>query len=200
MPSVAQAVAGTWRGGFIASEDEALTRRLRLAGGTIVPADAGTLDRCVASGRPVYALGATVQRVEHLGYRIVERPFRAPLAAVLRDLRPDQLVALALSPSALSWVGPAGMATLARLSLVRSDVLVQSSGRDSSRGPTAVARCAQVARASTCPCPPARSSAVVRLFAAVSVSARQGDASVDSPPDRLATGQHAALAVFDRAH
>ncbi len=199
MPSVAQAMAGTWHGGFIASEDEALTRRLRLAGGAIVPADARTLDRCVASGRPVFALGATVQRVEHLGYRIVERPVRAPLAAVLHDLRPDQLVALALSPSALSSVGPAGMASLARLSLARRDVLASP----------AVGIVARTDRGGTVRTGreginlPVRAGDVVggrRLFAAVSVSARQGDAFVTSGPDRLASSRHAALAVFDRAH
>ncbi len=199
MPSVAQAVAGTWRGGFIASEDEAQMRRLRLAGGTMVPADAGTLDRCVASGRPVYALGATVQRVEHLGYRIVERPLRAPLAAVLRDLRPDQLVALALSPSALSWVGPAGMAALARLSPVPPYALSSPAlgvvARTDRGGPVRTGH-----EGIDLSLPEGALVGGRRLFAPVSVSAQQGDTSVDSPPNRLATGQHAALTVFDRAH
>ncbi len=199
MPSVAQAIAGTWRGGFVASEDGAVTRRLRMAGGTIVPADAGTLDRCVASGRPVFALGSAVERVEHLGYRVVERPLRAPLSAVLDDLRPDQLVALALSPSALSSVGPAGLAALSRLSLVRRDVLASQ----------AVAIIARTDRGGTVrqgregidlPLPAGAVVGGRPLFTAVSVSARQGDASVTSAPDRLAASQHAALAVFDRAH
>jgi hypothetical protein len=199
MPSVAQAVADTWRGGFIASEDEALTRRLRLAGGTTVPADAGTLERCVASGRPIYALGATVPRVEHLGYRIVDRPLLAPLATVLHDLRPDQLVALALSPSALAGVGPAGMAALGRLAQVSP--YVQST--------PAVALVARTDRGGTVrtgregidlALPEGEVVAGRRLFAPLSVSAHQGGASVDSAPDRLVAGQHAALAVFDRAH
>lgn len=199
MPSVTRAIAGTWHGGFIASEDETLTRRLRMAGGTIVPADARTLDRCVASGRPVFALGATVQRVEQLGYLIVERPVRAPLAAVLHDLRPDQLVALALSPSALSSVSPAGLAALARLSLERSDLLASQAVAIIAR----TDRGGAVRKGREGIDLPLLAGAVVGgrpLFTAVSVSARLGNASVTCAPDRLAASQHAALAVFDRAH
>ncbi|MDH4064140.1 MAG: hypothetical protein OEW19_07045 [Acidobacteriota bacterium] len=199
MPSVAQAVAGTWRDGFVASEDEVLTRRLRLVGATTVPADAGTLDRCVASGRPVHALGATVPRVEHLGYRIVERPLGAPLATVLHDLRPDQLVALALSPSALAWAGPPGMAALGRLALVppyvQSTPAVALVARTDRGGTVRTGREGADLSLSA-----AEVVAGRRLFAPLSVSAHQGAVSVDSAPDRLAAGQHAVLAVFDRAH
>lgn len=196
MPSVTQAVAGTWRGGFVASADEALTRRLRLAGVTVVPADASTLDRCLASGRPVHALGATVRQVEHLGYRTVERPLRAPLAAVLHDLRADQLVALALSPSALAAVGPA---SLARLSPVPPYTL-------SSPALGLVARTDRGGTVRTeregidLSLPEGELVGGRRVFAPLSVRARQGDTSVDSPPDRLAAGEHVSLTVFDRAH
>lgn len=199
MPSVTQAVAETWRGGVIASDDLALTRRLRLAGMTIVPADTDTLDRCVASGRPVYALGATVAQVEHLGHRIVERPLRAPLATVLHDLRPDQLVALALAPSALAWSGSEGAAALARLSPVPTYAL-------SSPALGVVARTDRGGAVRTGPLgidlalPDGELVGGRRLFAPVSVVAQQGSTSVDSAPDRLAAGQHASLTVFDRAH
>ena len=199
MPSVAQAVAPTWRDGVVASADEALTRRLRLAGVAIVPADAGTLDRCLASGRPVHTLGATVGPVEHLGYRVVEQPLRAPLAAVLNDLRPDQLVALALSPSALEWLGPAGVAVVARLSPVPLYALSSPAlgfvARTDRGGAVRTGR-----EGIELSLPEGELVGGRRLFAPVSVSARQGDTSVDSAPDRLAAGQQASLVVIDRAH
>jgi hypothetical protein len=197
-PSVARAVAGTWRGGVMASADEAQTRRLRLAGVPVVPAAAGTLDRCLASGRPVYALGAMVQQVEHLGYRMVERPLRAPLAAVLHDLRPDQLVALALSPLALALLEPAGVAALARLSPVPPYTLSTPAlgviARTDRGGPVRALR-----EGLDLALPEGELVGGRRLFAPVSVSAWPGGTSVNSAPDRLAAGQHASLTVFDRA-
>jgi hypothetical protein len=199
MPAVAQAVAGTWRGGVVASEDEALTRRLRLAGATVVPADAATLDRCVASGRPVYAFGATVPRVESLGYRIVERPLHAPLAAVLHDLRSDQLVALALSPSALTWAGPAGTAAIARLAPIppyaQSSPAMGVVARTDRGGLVRTGR-----QGLDLSVPAGEPLGGRRVFEPISVSAREGEVSVHSAADRLAAGQYAALAVVDRGH
>jgi hypothetical protein len=199
MPAVTQAVAGTWNGGSVASDDEALTRRLRLAGTAMVPVSVGALDRCVASGRPVYALGATVSRVEHLGYHLVERPLRAPLAAVLRDLRPDQLVALALAPSALAWAGPGGMAAIARLTPIRA--YVQSSPALGIVGRTDRGGLVRTGREGIdLSLPEGETVGGRQLFDPVAVSARQGEALVDSASERLVAGGQAALAVRDRAH
>jgi hypothetical protein len=199
LPMVTQAVDGTWKGRVLASDDEALTRRLRLAGAPIVPASAGTLDRCVASGRPVAALGSTGARIEHLGYRIAELPVRAPLAAILDDLRPDQLVALALEPSALAWAGPAGMAALARLSPVRP--YVQSSPAVGIVARTDRGGLVRTGRDDIdLSLPEGETVGGRRLFAPVTVHVRPGEAFVDSASERLAVGQQAALVVHDRAH
>jgi hypothetical protein len=196
MPSVAQAVAPAWRDGVIASADEALTRRLRLAGVAIVPAGASTLDRCLASGRPVHALGATVRAVEHLGYRVVEQPLRAPLAAVLNDLRPDQLVALALSPSALQWLGAPAVARLAAVPpYALSSPALGVVARTDRGGAVRTGR-----EGIDMSLPEGELVGGRRLFAPVSVSARSGETFVDSTPERLAAGQQASLAVIDRAH
>lgn len=198
MPAVSRAVADTWQSGWIASEDHGLTRRLQLVGARIVPADARTLGVCLRSGQTVYALGPTVQRVEHLGHGIAERPLRAPLSAVLRDVRADQLVALALAPSAATWAGPAGLAALARLSLARDTLL---------GGPSvgAVARTdqgGQVRAGRTGIDLVLRTGDVIGgrpLVAPLAVSSHEADADVDSFPERLATGRQAALAIFDRS-
>jgi hypothetical protein len=199
MPSFARAVAPTWRDSVVASADEALTRRLRLAGVATVPVEAGALDQCLAAGRPVHALGTAVQQVEHLGYRLVERPLRAPLAAVLNDLRPDQLVALALSPSALEWLGSAGADAIARLSplppYAMSSPALGFVARTDRGGVVRAGR-----EGIELSLPEGELVGGRRLFAPVSLSARQGDTSVDSAPDRLAAGQQASLAVIDRAH
>jgi hypothetical protein len=198
MPTVTHAVGQAWRGGWVASEDHGLTRRLRLVGADAVPADAQTLGLCVDAGRSVYALGPTVQRVESLGYRIAERPLRAPLSAVIDDLRADQLVALAMSPSAGAWVGPAGLARLQRLTLTRDALLGGPSvgvvartdrGGERRTGRTGIDLTL-------------RTGDIVGgrpLLRPISVSAHDADADVDSGPERLAAGRHAALAVFDRS-
>lgn len=199
LPTVTQAVDGTWKGRVLASDDEAVTRRLRLAGATIVPASVSTLDRCVASGRSVAALGSTGARLEHLGYRIAELPVRAPLAAILDDLRPDQLVALALAPSALAWAGPAGMAALDRLSPIRP--FVQSSPAVGIVARTDRGGLVRTGRdAIDLSLPEGETVGGRRLFGPVTVHVGPGGAFVDSASERLAVGEQAALVVQDRAH
>lgn len=198
MPTITRAVAASLRGGVVASEDGVFTRRLRVAGATMLPADASTLGRCVATGQRVHALGPTIAHVERLGFRVTERPLRAPLSAILRDLRADQLVALAMSPSAIQWSGVPALAVLPRVSVARETVVGSPaiglvartdrsghvlSGRD---GIDLTLQTGDIVGGRT-------------LLAPLSIGAHDQDASVGSGSNRLANGRHAALAVFDRS-
>lgn len=198
MPAITRSVADSWRGSVVASEDGVLTRRLRVAGATMLPADASTLGRCVAAGQPIHALGPTIPQIERLGHRVTERPLHAPFSAVLRDLRADQLVALALAPAAIPWAGPSGLAVLSRVSVARDTVT----------GNPAVGVVARTDRSGEVRAGRAgidltqQAGDVVggrTLLAPLSVSAHDHDASVGSGSIRLATSHYAALAVFDRS-
>ena len=198
MPATARAVSETWHGGLVASEDAALTRRLRLVGGTTVPADARTLSACVASGRDVFAIGPMVTRVQQLGHVVVEHPLRPPLAALMRDVRANQLVALALAPGAISRAGPAGLTALARLGVARDTPASNAIGivaRTDRGGDVRVGR-----QGIDLAWRDGDDIAGRPLLVPVSVGAHLGDARVDSMPLRLAGGREAALAVFDRGN
>jgi hypothetical protein len=180
----------------VASDDERLTRRLRLVGAATVPADARTLAACVASGRDVFAIGPTVARVQQMGHHVIERPLQPTLAAVLRDVRAKQLVALAMAPGAISWAGPAGLSALARLGLPRdtpASTAIGIVGRTDRGSDVRTGRQGvDVAW---------REGDVIggrELLAPVSVGAHEDHTRVDSVPMQLATGRNAAIAVFDR--
>jgi hypothetical protein len=183
----------------VATERADLARRLRPLGAAMIPAEPLTLARCVAGDRPVVALGSAIQHVENLGYRIAEHPLRAPLGAVLRDLRTNQLVALALSPAATGWAGPSGLSALSRLSLSRDALLGSPAvglivrtdrGGDLRTGRGGIDLTLQAG--ATIGGEP--------LQAPLSVSAHADDVAVDSAPERVAASRHAALVVYDRAH
>lgn len=197
MPAITRALAPTWPG-VVATSDGAETRRLRVAGVRVVPADRAALEACVSSGREVDVLGASIGVVERWGFDLSESAVFAPLSAVLSDLRGDQLAALALAPEAASWAGTAGTTMLARLSVARGGLV---------GGPATVV----VGRTD-------RPDAEVRqgrdgvdvrlrvgdrvggraLLRDVSASARVDATSVDARGVRLATGRIASIAVFDR--
>lgn len=196
MPATTRSVSETWHGRLVASDDAALTRRLRLVGGTTVPADARTLAACVASGRDVFAIGSMVDRVQQLGHRVIERPLRPSLAAVIQDLRANQLIALAIAPGAISWAGPAGLTALARLGVGRGTPATTSIGVIARTGHGGDVRTGRHGIDLTW-----QEGDVLagrQLLAPLSVAAHDDDTSVDSTPTRLATGRQAAIAIFDR--
>jgi hypothetical protein len=196
MPATTRAVSPTGHGGLVASDDAALTRRLRLVGATTVPADGATLDACVASGRDVFAIGPVVSRVQHLGHRVVEHPLRPSLAALVQDMRADQVVALAIAPGAISWAGPGGFTTLARLGVPRDTSATTAIGivaRTDRGGEVRTGR-----QGIDLTWREGDDIAGYQLQQPIAVGAHDGDTSVSSPPITLARGRHASIAIFDR--
>ena len=198
-PAITRAVAGATRDTVMATDDAVLTRRIRMAGGATVAADRDAVAACLARGRRVSAIGSTVALMERAGFTIGHATLRAPLSDVLDDVREDQLVALAMAPSSLPWVGPHGLAALHRLDLRREHAqatmalgLVARTDRGG-RVTTGRAGIELALRAGDM-------VAGHQLLEPVSVSARAHGAGVDSPPRHLAAGTSAAISVFDRAH
>jgi hypothetical protein len=197
MPATTRAVSIAWRGDVVASDDGALTRRLRLGGGATVPADARTLAACIGSGRNVFAIGPMVARVQQLGHRVVERPLRPPLAALIQDIRTNQLIALAIAPGAISWAGSAGVAALKRLGVPRDTPATTAIGIVALTGRGGDVRTGR--QGIDIAWHEGDKVAGRQLQEPLSVGAHDGDTSVGSPPRQLASGRQAAVAIFDRA-
>jgi hypothetical protein len=198
MPEMTRAVAASWAGTVVVSADAGLTRRLRRVDVVSLPPDAGVVQTCLAAGRRVYAVGPAIDRLEDFGFRVNETALRAPMAAVLHDLRPGYLVALAFTPGALSWAGSQGLSALARVGVhgdaVRATHAVAVVARaDSDDGHVQTARDGTDVAIGA-------SSVVGRqpMLFPLSVHADSREASITAGPRRLATSAHAALVVLDR--
>ena len=197
-PALLRATAPTWRGMWLASEESTATRRWRAAGIDTVPADAFTLTACLKDGRRIAAIGPALRHVEQHGFLLQERPVRAPLAALLGDVRRDQLVALGLSGPSLSYLGSAGLTALARLGLDRGSIHVGTSLAALTR--TDVGGLVEVARDGTeIELRTGDSVAGRQLVDSLTVHAHNDRSGIDSPPRQVASGTVAAIAVFDRA-
>ena len=139
-----------------------------------------------------------VSRVQQLGHRVIERPLRPSLAAVIQDVRANQLVALAMAPHAISWAGPAGFAALARLGVARDTTASTAIGivaRTERGGDVRTGR-----QGIDITWHEGDVVAGHQLLAPLSVGAHDDDARVDSAPSHLAAGRQAAIAIFDRGH
>jgi hypothetical protein len=198
MPAITEAVAPTWAGNLVVSADAALTRRLRRLGVATLPGDADVVHACLASGRRVHALGPGIQHLENLGFRLDDVALRVPMAAVLRDVQPGQLVALAFTPGALAWAGAQGLSALARVGVHAHAVpatyalaVVARADADDGR--------VQASRDGT-DVTLAASSRVGRrpVLFPLTVHADRSEASVGTGLRRLATSAQAALVVLDR--
>ena len=199
MPTISRAAIADMEG-VVAVHDAAQARRLRRAGATLVPADTAAITACVRGGTTVSVLGASIRQVEHAGVRTDDVALHVPMSAVLQDLRRDQLVALAIAPASLGWIGPQGLGLLDRLALDRdaqthADLAIATVARTDRGGETAATRGRAEVNLPIDATVGGRS-----LLAPLAVTTQAGEAIVDSPPRRLAAGRHAALVVFDRAH
>ncbi len=198
MPGITRAVAPAWAGDLVVSADPGFTRRLRRLGVATLPADADAVRACIASGRRVHAVGPGIRRLEDLGFRIDDADLRVPMAAVLRDVRPGRLVALAFTPGALVWAGQQGLSALGRVGVhgeaVRATYALAVAARVDADGGRLQA---------------SRDGADVNLVAGsvvgrqpvlypLAVHADAREASIDTGTRRLATSAHAALVVLDR--
>jgi hypothetical protein len=196
MPRVTAGAAADLRG-TIVSDDSVALRRWRLAGGSGIPADGPTIEACLARGRSLSAVGPAIRQVEDLGFTLHERPLLVPMAAVLSDLRADQLVALALSDAALPYLGPAGVDALGRLGMDRAAMRVTTSvaalARTDVGGQVEAGRHGTAIELRTADFAGGR-----QLVTPVSIEATTGHVAIDTPPHALVSGTAAAIAVFDR--
>ena len=198
MPGTTRAAIDGLGGGVITIDDMTAARRLHAAGAATVPTDPVTVAACVATGTQVSALGATVTSIEHSGFAIDDEPLRAAMADVLRDVRADQLVALAVAPSSLPWIGVQGMSILERLDVRRQQIQATTAlalvARTDDGGRVAAQRDAAELGVRI-----GDDVAGRRLVRPLTVSAHLGEAVIDNPPRRIAIGAYGALAVFDRS-
>ncbi len=197
-PAMARAALATVRDEAIVVRDMPSARRIRAAGARALPGDPLSVAACLATGAQVSVLGDAVASVERVGFATDDEPLRAPMVDVIRDLRGDQLVALAVAPLALPWMGPQALGVLERLDVQRQQALATAAL-------AIVARTDRGGRVVT-----RRDSAEVALAIGDSVDGRQlagaltvrADAvgtAIDAPPRRLATGAAGVIAVFDRS-
>ncbi|HTU99505.1 MAG TPA: hypothetical protein VMF13_03140, partial [Luteitalea sp.] len=196
-PAIARAAASTFGGGWLAGDDPIALRRWRTAGFATMPSDGSAMTSALASGARVAGVGASLRLIEALGFERHEEALRAPLAAVIHDVRPDQLVALGLSGPSLPYLGPAGTGALSRLGVARNAVISTASmalavrsdvgGRvQSARDGTEIAL---------------RTGSLLgerQLVDDLHVLAHADRAEIDGAIGPIVTGATAAIAVFDR--
>lgn len=197
-PHAWQAAADGLRSHLLVSDDPAQGRQLAARGVRLIAGDVPTLASCLAAGVRVHAVGSAVDRAELLGFLVRDAPLRVPLAALLRDVRPTRLVALALAPSMLAWSDAADRQAFDRLGVRRQEVrasdalaLVAVTG-DERRGGGSRDRADVQAR-------PGDMVGPYQLRWPISVAAGRLGSTVMEPPRELVVGRHGAFVLYDRA-
>ena len=197
MPETTRAVTASWKGGLVVAPDAASVRRLRRAAVATLPVDLVAIRACVAAGRRVYALGASIGQLEALGFHVEDVPLMAPMGAVLRDVRAGSLVALAATPGALVWAGPQGMSALLRLGVHAASMPVTAALGVVARTGEGHSRLAAARDGVQVSLEPGVEVGGRQVRSPLSVHAKDGEAGIDRGSRPLVTSATAAIAVFD---
>jgi len=196
-PQAWAALSARLQGDAIVSDDPTLVRQLAARGVQTLPADASAMTACLASGRRVRAIGSAVQRAEMSGFAVVDRPLQVPLAAVLGDVRPGQLVALALAPAMLAWTAAADRTALQRIGLSRESL----QARDAVAALAVTDGAARVRAGRSGATLSLRTGETIgryQLRYPVTLGAEPDRSHVTEAPRELASGASGALVIYDR--
>jgi hypothetical protein len=206
---LATAAPAVWTAAYAQLDDVAIAaavegdaRLARQAGRILVPAHAQGVSACLARGTTVMAVGPAVETLRYDGVVVDDVPVTAPLAALADDLRPDAVVALAVTTAGARWLPPADVPKVAAIGASEEALRRRSAQAVVTQLPAAPSTDV-VAHAPSTTAATSRVDDVDerRLWHPLSVDVQPGAVAITAgatSPQPIVLGETAAIAVFDR--